>query len=730
MTRWLWRVNPADWARVLLLTGVLCLGPSAWAAEPEDSAAAPKEPAAPEVQAAPEVPAQNFLPKRMEAARDLYGNTVKAIVVKAVVVERSPPTINLAFLLGMGLLVTGLLTAGVLGLRTFAPRVPASTSVPQVLTEDESYANFEQDFQINSLAASAYGSGTGRIAHFSAGGNRRDNLILETDPLIKFLADAPLHIRQLRKLLQEIGRQSDGSKRQKILIELGAQIHRLKGTSQLPELVPILQMASALDALIGQLTEKHDRATPSNLRTVASALDLLEELCRPGLPADLSTNPPIRLLAVDDEALSRHAISFALKKGVNPPDLAEDGSSALKLASKENYDVIFLDVQMPGLDGFELCSRIHETGCNRTTPVVFVTLNSDFNARAKSTLSGGSDLIAKPFLTSEITVKALTLALRKRLQDRSQLPLENPDAARTQAKPASTEPTHSRGRARANSPAAPAAMDLAAHTPGPSGRSSASPNTAFFTQASTKLHALQKIATTVSLSLEWEVRQQALTDLYLQLHTLTSKPDFMGLSPAVRLSASLEGLLKKLLESPQNSTPSTLLTVTTAVDLLSDLCAKKIRTDLATTPPFRLLVVDDDPIARRVLGSGLQMAFNNPETAEDGEAALALAEQKTYDVIFLDVEMPGMDGYTVCTKLRETAANSQTPVVFVTSHSDLKSRKKSSLSGGSDFISKPFLASEITVKALTLALRRRLEAQRDKENMKETTRSAGPLLVV
>ena len=689
MTKWLRQANPADWVRVLLLAGALCLAPAARADE-ENSAATATEPAAPEVKAAPEAPAQNSLPKQMAEARDLYGNTVKVIPVKAVVVEKPPLNLNLPFLLGMSLLFAGLLTAGVLGFRAFAPQVPTQTAPENRLTEEESLADCEQAFQINPLPAATGGFGTGRTAHASA---RGDHLILGTDLFTKFLTDAPGQIRQLRKLLQEIGRQSEESKRQKSLNNLGLHLRRFKGMSALPQLAPVLKLVSALDDLVGQLVEKCDRATPSMLRTVGSALDLLEGLCRADLPADLCTNPPIRLLAVDDEPLCRHALNSALKKGVTPPDLAENGPAALKLAAKESYDVIFLDVQMPGMDGFELCSRIHETDRNRTAPVVFVTLNSDFNARAKSTLSGGSDLIAKPFLTFEITVKALTLALRKRLQSRCQPTSEN-------AAPASPEAPNSRLRA--------AALDTTATPPRSAGPSADSPNTAFFTKASTKLHGLQKIAATVSASLEWEVRQQALTDLYLQLHSLTSKPDFLGLSPAVRLSASLEGLLKKLLESPENSTPSSLRTVTTAVDLLGDLCAKGIKTDLATTPPLRLLVVDDDPIARRVLRSGLQMAFNNPETAEHGEAALALAEQQTYDVIFMDVEMPGMDGYTTCAKLRETAANHQTPVVFVTSHNDEKARKKSQRSGGSDFITKPFITSELTVKALTLALRHRL----------------------
>jgi PleD family two-component response regulator len=68
------------------------------------------------------------------------------------------------------------------------------------------------------------------------------------------------------------------------------------------------------------------------------------------------------------------------------------------------------------MDGFELCSKIRQTQLNQATPVVFVTCQTDFDARAKSSLCGGNDFLTKPFLTFEITLKALTLALRARIR--------------------------------------------------------------------------------------------------------------------------------------------------------------------------------------------------------------------------------------------------------------------------------------------------------------------------
>jgi DNA-binding response OmpR family regulator len=76
---------------------------------------------------------------------------------------------------------------------------------------------------------------------------------------------------------------------------------------------------------------------------------------------------------------------------------------------------VFLDVDMPGMNGFELCTKLRALARNKTTPVVFVTSLTDFESRANSTISGGNDLIAKPFLFIELTVKALVYILRGKL---------------------------------------------------------------------------------------------------------------------------------------------------------------------------------------------------------------------------------------------------------------------------------------------------------------------------
>jgi CheY-like chemotaxis protein len=232
---------------------------------------------------------------------------------------------------------------------------------------------------------------------------------------------------------------------------------------------------------------------------------------------------------------------------------------------------------------------------------------------------------------------------------------------------------------------------------------------AFFNQAPARIQALADSMKEVGEVADAAARQELLLDLYLRLHAVSLNAELAGLHPAFKLGTALERFLKKLCEKPGTFTTGAQQTLSRGLELLNGLCVRGLSTELASHPPFRMLVVDDDPIARRVIGGALQTLFEKPDEAESGEVALTLAAGQSYDVIFLDVFMPGMDGFAVCPKLRETAANSHTPVIFITRSSNPELPTQSTGCGGSDFITKPFLGTELTVKALTFALRHRLQ---------------------
>ena len=116
-------------------------------------------------------------------------------------------------------------------------------------------------------------------------------------------------------------------------------------------------------------------------------------------------------------------------------------------------------------------------------------------------------------------------------------------------------------------------------------------------------------------------------------------------------------------------------------------------------------------MARRAVSGSLQLAFGRPDSVESGEAALRLANEKPFDLIFLDVRMAGMDGFAACSRIHQTRRNRHTPVVFVTSYDDLDSRAQAAASGGCGFIPKHVMSSQIKLVALTFILHGRLGRQ-------------------
>jgi len=227
------------------------------------------------------------------------------------------------------------------------------------------------------------------------------------------LEQMPQRMAELRQLLQNLGK-GDQSSRLPRLLELYRSVHGLAGSAAFAGLTHIAQLSCALETLLKELHAKPQKLNPSSLRTVAQAVDLLTQLSQKADAAQDDTIFAPLILVVDDEPISRETTCTALDQANLRALSLEDPALALKLLEENRFDLVFLDVNMPGLNGFEVCQKLHATGANPNTPVVFVTQLNDFETRTRSTLSGGIDFIAKPVLLIELAVKALTHLLRNR----------------------------------------------------------------------------------------------------------------------------------------------------------------------------------------------------------------------------------------------------------------------------------------------------------------------------
>ncbi|HEV2208688.1 MAG TPA: response regulator [Verrucomicrobiae bacterium] len=203
-------------------------------------------------------------------------------------------------------------------------------------------------------------------------------------------------------------------------------------------------------------------------------------------------------------------------------------------------------------------------------------------------------------------------------------------------------------------------------------------------------------------------RQELLLRAYVLTHALTPISEPRRGRAAWQIRHSLEALLKSLMHRSVPPTATALVTAASAVEVLQELRAAGPQGEAVFEWPIRILAVYDDPVTCRAMESVLQSVFENPYFAKDGESAMAIAGERAFDVIFIDVALRGLDGYAVCGMLRQIAMHHYTPVVLVTDRADAFARADADARGADDLLSKPLLAVEVTLKALLLAMRYRL----------------------
>ncbi|MBI5232073.1 MAG: response regulator transcription factor [Coriobacteriales bacterium] len=131
------------------------------------------------------------------------------------------------------------------------------------------------------------------------------------------------------------------------------------------------------------------------------------------------TETPARILVVDDEASILQFVSYNLKKEGHEVDVAETGDVALEMAAEHPYDLVVLDVMLPGMDGYEVCRRIRATSA---VPVLFLSARDTELDKVVGLEIGGDDYLAKPFGVRELQARVKALLRRARPEARGEAP--------------------------------------------------------------------------------------------------------------------------------------------------------------------------------------------------------------------------------------------------------------------------------------------------------------------
>jgi two-component system alkaline phosphatase synthesis response regulator PhoP len=143
--------------------------------------------------------------------------------------------------------------------------------------------------------------------------------------------------------------------------------------------------------------------------------------------------------------------------------------------------------------------------------------------------------------------------------------------------------------------------------------------------------------------------------------------------------------------------------------------------DAAPQPRPAVLVVEDEDNIRELICLHLGLEHLECVQAADGQEGLRLARERHFDVIVLDLMLPGLDGVTVCRAIRRDSLNTGAPILMLTARRDEADKVLGLESGADDYLTKPFGVRELVARIRALMRRRPLAAADEPETRKAVT---------
>ncbi|MFA5371340.1 MAG: heavy metal response regulator transcription factor [Sideroxydans sp.] len=123
----------------------------------------------------------------------------------------------------------------------------------------------------------------------------------------------------------------------------------------------------------------------------------------------------MKILIVEDEQKTGDYLKQGLSEAGFAVDLARDGTDGLHQGLSEEYDLLILDVMLPGLDGWQVLQQVRQEG--KQMPVLFLTARDQINDRVKGLELGADDYLTKPFAFSELLARVRTLLRRGKTKE-------------------------------------------------------------------------------------------------------------------------------------------------------------------------------------------------------------------------------------------------------------------------------------------------------------------------
>ncbi len=380
-----------------------------------------------------------------------------------------------------------------------------------------------------------------------------------------------------------------------------------------------------------------------------------------------------KLLIVEDDRIVSGIYKTKFSTEGYQVEVAADGEAGLRAVEHFRPDAVLLDLMLPKITGIEILRQIRVSPVFKDLPVI-VFSNTFINSMIEEAWkAGATKCLAKATSTPRQVIEVVNELLAGA------------------ARPAASAPAAS---VRKSSDA--------------DATFQAELRRAFITGLPASITVIKQIQQSIVQTEDRAARQPLIADLYRKVHSLTSNAGVAGITMLARMASAFEALLKELHEKPEQISPSTVRTITQTAAFLGAMADRVA--ELPDDPQFsaRIMAVDDDAISLRAVLHSLEKAELKGQGLQNPVEALHKLSASVFDLVILDVDMPEMNGFELCKKLRSLPTYEHTPVIYVTSHGDFQSRAKSLLTGANDLIAKPFLFIELAVKALTFVLKRQL----------------------
>jgi diguanylate cyclase (GGDEF)-like protein len=388
----------------------------------------------------------------------------------------------------------------------------------------------------------------------------------------------------------------------------------------------------------------------------------------------------MKVLLVEDNPVNQEVARVMLRRLGCQISLVSGGAQAVEQVKNDHFDVVLMDCQMPDVDGYEATRRIRrwesedrpQTQTRLT--IIALTANAMQGDREACLAAGMDDYLAKPFTLSDL--EQILAQWMSRLKD-NQGSVTREEEAQVSAAMPGLDPT---------------ALQLLREAGGDALVEEVVK--LFMASAPEKMDQLKAA-----------IQAQNAQGIVSAAHFLKSGSANIGLTA---FSASAKRLELMGRENQLDVVPKEALVLETAyLDALPYLQNVGQTHDAsvtsATNPEAqalradhkererrpRVLVIDDDPVIRTLARHWLGNSGFEVFEAEDGEQGLLLVGPGQPDAVLLDVNMPGINGYDICRRLRNLPNGDLMPIVMLTGMDDYESIEKAYEAGATDFVSKP-----------------------------------------